>query len=169
MFASFAQSISAILRCKKISLIFVGFFVGWLFRCCQAEALTAGIIWPFNFMLILFMLDIGIKIAKEKEHIKTFSPSLFAFAFCMPLINGIAALLLAQSFDMHFGSLLLFAVLVSSASYIAVPAVMRSYVKEAKEAIYLPLSLAVTLPFNILVGIPIYYYVGSYLKALPLV
>jgi len=158
------QSFKAILSCKKISLIFVGFFVGWLLRCCNTDALAGYIIWPFNLMLILFMIDIGIKIAQEKEHIKAFSPSLFAFALFVPLINGIIAVSIAQPFAIHFGSLLLFAVLVSSASYIAVPAVMRTYVKEAKEAIYLPLSLGITLPFNILVGIPIYYYVGSFLQ-----
>jgi hypothetical protein len=52
-------------------------------------------------------------------------------------------------------------VLTASSSYIAVPAAARMFIPKAKEAIYLPLSLGIAFPFNVLFGIPIYYYAAS--------
>jgi hypothetical protein len=158
--------IHAIATCKKLSFIFIGFFAGLILSKYPMPHISNAIIWPFTIMLVLFMIDIGIKIIKQKSAIRQFSPALLAFALYMPIINGCIGLLIAHQFAEHLGSVLLFAVLVSSASYIAVPAVMSTQAPNAQEAVYLPLSLGVTLPFNILFGIPLYYYLGQYLHTL---
>jgi hypothetical protein len=157
-FASLLTICKAILMCKKISFIFIGFATGFLLRNYQTDMIDMMIIGPFTFMLVLFMLDIGIKIAKQKSYIRQFSPSIAAFAIYMPIINGSLGLLIAQKFVIFPGSAILFALLLASASYIAVPAIMGTQTNDAKEAIYLPMSLGITLPFNLLIGLPIYYY-----------
>jgi len=79
----------------------------------------------------------------------------------MPIFNAIVATSLAYFFGLSKGDAFLLALLSASASYIAVPAAMRLSVPEANPSIYLPLSLAVTFPFNISLGIPLYYFLTS--------
>jgi len=76
----------------------------------------------------------------------------------MPIINATLAMSLGYYFEISKGDAFLLALLSGSASYIAVPAAMRLSVPEANPGIYLPLSLAITFPFNISIGIPLYYY-----------
>ncbi len=152
----------SIIQTKKISMIFVGFFTGYLCRVAAFDKLSTLIISPFNLLLVFFMLDIGIKIAQQREHFSHFNLSLFVFGIVTPLINGILGLFIAVHLVTYQGSAILFALLTASASYIAVPAVMRTYAKDAKEAIYMPLALGITLPFNILVGIPLFYYISTW-------
>ncbi|HRN78458.1 MAG TPA: sodium-dependent bicarbonate transport family permease [Candidatus Dependentiae bacterium] len=163
LFPLLKNIMQAMLTCKKLSFIFIGFASGLFLSQYPIDFISQAIIWPFTAILILFMIDIGTKIATQKNAIKQFSPALLGFAIGMPIINGCIGLLVASQFAEHFGSVLLFAVLTSSASYIAVPAVMRTQAPDAQEAIYLPLALGVTLPFNIIIGIPLYYYIGQYL------
>lgn len=162
-FKSIFSICKAIVTCKKISFIFVGFFVGYIFKLFNVLCFNEIILAPFTVMLVIFMLDIGLKIASQRSYIKHIKIPLFAFGIYMPIINGIFALLIASRFVSNVGSLLLFALLIASASYIAAPAVMRTQAKDAKEAIYMPLTLGITLPFNIIFGIPIFYYLAKLL------
>jgi uncharacterized protein len=162
-FVSFFNICKLILSCKKISMIFVGFFVGLFLQKYEIYAFNSLIIWPFNYALILFMFDIGIKISKQRSSIKQINPSLIAFSIYMPLISGSLATFIASYMLYSVGTVMLFALLVASASYIAVPAVMRLKAPNSNEAIYMPLTLGVTLPFNILVGIPFFHYLANYL------
>lgn len=149
--------LKSIFACKKISMIFLGFLVGIVFKRFDFIYLDKIIIAPFNYILIAFMFDIGLNIAKQRSHIKNISKSLIAFGIYMPIIMGIFGVILASLFVKEVGTVFLFALLLASASYIAVPAVMRAKVRGANEAIYMPLALGVTLPFNIFLGIPIFY------------
>jgi len=83
---------------------------------------------------------------------------LIGFAILIPIVNAVIALLIAKLIGMPQGDTLLFAVLCASASYIAVPAAMRLTVPEANPSLYISTALAVTFPFNIIVGIPLYLY-----------
>jgi len=158
-----AMIIKEILLSKKISFIFIGFFVGFLLRNYQECTVTTAILWPFTALLVLFMIDIGIKIAQQRAYIHEFTWSLIAFGLYVPIISGLASLGVCYALHATVGTATLFAVLIASASYIAVPAVMHTQAPQAKEVIYLPLSLAITLPFNVLGGIPLFYYVAQYL------
>jgi hypothetical protein len=153
-----------IVLCRKIMLIFLGFFVGLLLRNVQTGLISSIIVWPFSGLLIVFMIDIGIKIAWQRSYLNQISPSLIAFGIYAPIINGICGLIVARLMAVHIGTQLLFALLMASASYIAVPAIIGTQTKGAKEVIYLPLALAVTLPFNILLGIPLFYYCAQLLN-----
>ena len=99
----------------------------------------------------------GLVVTKNIAHLKSFSLPLVLFAFYMPLIGGAIGLGIAKMLGLDLGTGTLFTVLCASASYIAVPAAMRLALPEAKEAIYVPMSLALTFPFNVVFGIPLYY------------
>jgi hypothetical protein len=79
----------------------------------------------------------------------------------MPLIGAALGFLVAQLIGLSPGGVALMTTLAASGSYIAVPAAMRVALPDAKPSIYLPLSLGVTFPFNLAVGIPIYIYAAS--------
>ncbi len=112
----------------------------------------------FKGMLAFFLLDMGLVAAKRIYELKKLGVFLIIFAIAMPIFNASLGMLLAYFFDLSKGDAFLLALLSGSASYIAVPAAMRLSVPEANPGIYLPLSLAITFPFNISLGIPLYYY-----------
>ncbi len=112
----------------------------------------------FKGVLAFFLLDMGLVAAKRLYELKKVGMFLIVFALIMPLVNATIAVSLAYFFEISKGDAFLLALLSASASYIAVPAAMRLSVPQANPSIYLPLSLAVTFPFNISLGIPIYYY-----------
>eukprot|EP01022_Parablepharisma_sp_SALTPOND_P012637 TRINITY_DN16260_c0_g1_i1.p2 TRINITY_DN16260_c0_g1~~TRINITY_DN16260_c0_g1_i1.p2 ORF type:complete len:146 (-),score=3.69 TRINITY_DN16260_c0_g1_i1:15-413(-) len=112
----------------------------------------------FKGILAFFLLDMGLVAAKRIYELKKLGFFLIGFAIIMPIINASLAMSFAYFFDLSKGDAFLLSLLSGSASYIAVPAAMRLSVPEASPSIYLPLSLAVTFPFNISLGIPLYYY-----------
>ena len=112
----------------------------------------------FKSILAFFLLDMGIVAAKRIYELKKLGFFLIAFAIFMPIFNAIVGMSLGYYFEISKGDAFLLALLSGSASYIAVPAAMRLSVPEANPGIYLPLSLAITFPFNISIGIPLYYY-----------
>lgn len=112
----------------------------------------------FKGILAFFLLDMGIVAAKRIYELKKLGFFLIAFAIIMPIFNAVVGMSLGYYFGISKGDAFLLALLSGSASYIAVPAAMRLSVPEANPGIYLPLSLAITFPFNISIGIPLYYY-----------
>jgi hypothetical protein len=93
-------------------------------------------------------------------------PFLLGFAILVPLFNATIATLLGWMLGLPEGDALLLTVLGASASYIAVPAALRLALPEANPSLYLPMSLAVTFPFNLLVGIPLYHQAIRWMLAL---
>lgn len=110
----------------------------------------------FKGMLAFFLLDMGLKVAERIPDLKDKSPALLGYAVAFPLIHSFLALGLCIVFGVSVGNTILLMTLAASASYIAVPAVVRHAIPEANPSIYFGLSLAITFPFNILVGIPLY-------------
>jgi uncharacterized protein len=106
--------------------------------------------------LMFFLLDMGLVAARRIQDLKETGMFLIGFAILMPIANAFIGIILAKFIGMEQGDALLFAVLCASASYIAVPAAMRMTVPEANPSLYVSMALAITFPFNIIVGIPIY-------------
>ena len=113
----------------------------------------------FKGFLAFFLLDMGLVAARKIHELKKVGFFLIGFALIMPIVNASVAVGLAYFFELEKGDAFLLALLSASASYIAVPAAMRLSVPQANPGIYLPLSLAVTFPFNISLGIPLYYFI----------
>lgn len=110
----------------------------------------------FYGILTFFLLDMGLVAARRIEDLKRGGSFLIGFAIFMPLINALIGIGIASLINMSKGNALLFSVLCASASYIAVPAAMRMSVPEANPSLYVSMALALTFPFNIVIGIPIY-------------
>ncbi|MBU3730325.1 MAG: sodium-dependent bicarbonate transport family permease [Beijerinckiaceae bacterium] len=110
-------------------------------------------------MLLFFLLEMGLLVARRAKDIQFQGPFLIVFAIVLPLVNAVFATGLAYLFKLPLGDAFLLAVLAASASYIVVPAVVRYAIPEANASLYFGMSLAMTFPFNILIGIPLYYTV----------
>ncbi|MCY7367284.1 MAG: sodium-dependent bicarbonate transport family permease [Chamaesiphon sp.] len=106
--------------------------------------------------LMFFLLDMGLVAARRIQDLRQTGMFLIGFAVLMPIANALIGIVLAKVIGMGQGDALLFSVLCASASYIAVPAAMRMTVPEANPSLYVSMALAITFPFNIVVGIPIY-------------
>ncbi|MEM1134645.1 MAG: sodium-dependent bicarbonate transport family permease [Bacteroidota bacterium] len=112
----------------------------------------------FKGVLTFFLLDMGLLAARRIRPLKQSGSFLIAFGIIVPLINATIGIALCHFFGIKTGDALLLTVLFASASYIAVPAAIRMAVPEANPGMYVPLSLAVTFPFNVILGIPLYFY-----------
>ena len=115
----------------------------------------------FKGMLAFFLLDMGLLAARSAGALRKVSPWLIAYALLGPLVHAALALGLAAAVGLSAGNGALLMVLAASASYIAVPAVLRQAIPEAQPALYFGLSLGLTFPFNILLGIPLYATVAQ--------
>ena len=119
----------------------------------------------FKGMLSFFLLDMGLLVARNIGGLRGSSWWLVAYALLGPLVHAALALGLAWACGLSAGNGALLMVLSASASYIAVPAVVRHAIPEAKPSLYFGMSLGLTFPFNILLGIPLYTAVAAKLLA----
>ena len=110
----------------------------------------------FKGMLAFFLLDMGLMVAKNFGAARKSSPVVFAYGLVAPMAHVALALLLAVLLKLPVADAALLMVLSASASYIVVPAVLRYTIPEANPSLYLGLSLGVTFPLNVLIGIPLY-------------
>ena len=110
----------------------------------------------FKGMLAFFLLDMGLMTARSAQQLKGLSYKLVAYAVFAPIFHASVALMLAWMINASMGDAILLMVLAASASYIAVPAVLRTAIPEAKPSLYFGMSLGITFPLNLLIGIPAY-------------
>ena len=119
---------------------------------------SAFVVEPFIGMLCLFLLDMGLIAGRGlRRSWRTLGGGALAFGMAMPLVGSAVGLGAASLLGLSLGGTVLLMILAASASYIAVPAAMRVALPEADPSIYLTLSLGVTFPFNLALGIPLYY------------
>lgn len=115
----------------------------------------------FKGLLSFFLLDMGLMVARNFSQARKTSPVLIAYAAIGPLVHAAIALAVAAVLRMSVGDATMLMVLSASASYIVVPAVLRYAIPEANPSVYFGLSLGVTFPLNLLLGIPVYLYVAQ--------
>lgn len=114
----------------------------------------------FKGMLAFFLLDMGVSAARNLPQLRGQTPWIYVYALAAPLVHAALALLVGYAAGLAAGDLALLMVLAASASYIAVPAVLKHSMPEANSALYLGMSLGLTLPLNLLVGIPLYVHIA---------
>jgi uncharacterized protein len=124
------------------------------------QPFTNGI---FKGLLAFFLLEMGLLVARQLREVRDVGPFLIGFGLVMPVVNAALAMVLGTLIDLGVGDLTLLAVLAASGSYIVVPAVIRFAIPEARPSRYFTMALAVTFPFNVVVGIPLYYTVANWL------
>jgi len=110
----------------------------------------------FKGMLAFFLLDMGLMAARNIKGLKGKPPATLLYAIGSPLSHALLALALCKLFGLPLGNTILLMVLAASASYIAVPAVLRHALPEVNPGLYMGMSLGITFPFNIILGIPLY-------------
>jgi hypothetical protein len=154
-----------VLLSGSVLLLIGSFIIGWASGERGMEALGAFVKEPFQGILSLFLLDLGLLAARRLSDFRAVGPALVAFGLYMPLVGASLGLITGWILGLSVGGITLLGVLAASASYIVVPAAMRLALPQANPSIYVPLSLGVTFPFNVIVGIPLYYYVAVWLAA----
>lgn len=140
------------------ALLLIGAFVIGLITgergYARIEGFVSGAL--FQGVLCLFLLDMGVIAARRLSETHTPRITHVIFAVFWPLLSAAVALIVAKLMGLSIGDATLLAVLAASASYIAVPAAMRMALPSADAGVYLPMSLAMTFPFNLVAGIPLY-------------
>lgn len=120
---------------------------------------------PFQGVLALFLMEMGVVAGGRLGDLRRVGPFLLAFGILVPVLNGLLGVWLGKLTGLQLGGATLLGVLAASASYIAAPAAIRMALPEANPTLYLTSSLAITFPFNITLGIPLYLAVARRLFA----
>lgn len=142
----------------SVLLIIGGLLIGLLASEAQAERIKPFTTDIFKGFLAVFLLDMGITSGRKLSDFIKKGWFAFLFAINIPIINGCIVVVVSGAFVTGEGNRLLFAILVSSASYIAVPAAMKLAAPKANPSVYIPMALAITFPFNITLGILLYLF-----------
>ncbi len=146
----------------SVVMLVGSFAIGWITGERGMAAIQPFIGDMFFGMICLFLLDMGLVAGRGmREGRKSLSWQAVAFGLYMPLISAALAALACLALGLSLGGTALMITLAASASYIAVPAAMRLALPEAKPSIYLTMSLGVTFPFNLTLGIPLYVWIAG--------
>ncbi len=146
----------------SIVLLVGAFVIGWATGEDGLAEISSFIVAPFKGVLCLFLLDMGLVAGRGlRGGSGILRPGVLAFGVLMPLIGSGFGLAVGAMLGLSLGGVALLMVLSASASYIAVPAAMRVALPEANPSIYLTLSLGVTFPFNLTLGIPLYIAIAQ--------
>jgi len=140
----------------SVLLILGSLVIGFLASEQQALGIKPFTTDLFKGFLAIFLLDMGIESGKKLNDFFKSGRFTTTFAILIPLLNGCVVALLSGLVTSEVGNRFIFAVLAASASYIAVPAAMKIAAPKANPGIYLPMALAITFPFNITIGLPVY-------------
>ena len=142
----------------SVVLILGALIIGTFLPAPQMESIEPFTQDLFKGILTFFLLDMGLLAGKRISGLRQAGWMVLLFGILAPLFNAGLALGLGMLAELTPGNIFLLMVLAASASYIAVPAALRMAVPQANAGIYVSMSLAVTFPFNIVLGIPVYYY-----------
>lgn len=146
----------------SIVLLVGSFLIGLVTGEQGLARIDSFIVSPFQGVLCLFLLDMGLVAGRGMRGARgVLTPSTLAFGLLMPVIGAGLGLGMGLALGLSTGGGALMMTLAASASYIAVPAAMRVALPEANPSVYLTLSLGVTFPFNLTIGIPAYVAVAS--------
>jgi hypothetical protein len=143
----------------SVLMVLGSLIIGLIADTKQAEGIKPFTTDIFKGFLAIFLLEMGMVTAKRFSAFRKYGWFATAFAVIMPLINGSSVAFLSGFFIHDTGNRFIFAILAASASYIAVPAAMRLAAPKADPGLYIPMALGITFPFNITVGMPVYYLI----------
>jgi len=141
----------------SVLLIMGSLIIGMLASDSQAAGIKPFTTDIFKGFLVIFLLDMGMTSGRKLSAFIKNGWFTIAFAIVIPIINGCLVAVLSGLITHETGDRFIFAILAASASYIAVPAAMKIAAPKANPGLYLPMALAVTFPFNITLGFPLYF------------
>jgi hypothetical protein len=152
-----ARGVAEILAGRSVLLLVGGLVIGALAGREGYEPVEPFFGGIFSGMLVLFLLDLGMLAAQRLGDVRHAGPRLALFAVVFPCIAGAAGVALGNAAGLSLGGATVLGVLAASASYIAAPAAVRVALPEASPSLYLTAALGITFPFNLVLGIPLYF------------
>jgi hypothetical protein len=162
-----SQVLHEVLTARTMVLLVGGLLVGYCIGHKNWESIAlfydpkGGI---FRGMLCLFLLEMGIVAGSRMGDLKKVGPFLIGFGTVVPVLHGVLAVVLGQWVGLSIGGCTVLAAMAASASYIAAPPAVRVTLPDANPTLYLTSSLAITFPFNVVIGIPLYFEVARFLQ-----
>ncbi|NBW01489.1 MAG: sodium-dependent bicarbonate transport family permease [Betaproteobacteria bacterium] len=153
----------SVIRGRGILLLVGGMLIGIIATDKQWQQISPFYEGLFRGMLMLFLLEMGITAARQIKAFRQVGAFMAAFGMAMPVIHGVIGVTLANLAGLSVGGAFVFGAICASASFIDAPAACRASLPQANPGIYLTSSLGVTLPFNLLLGLPLYYQYASWL------
>ncbi len=154
--ATLARSLHEAVAGRSVLLLVGSLLIGWLCGPDGLKSTEAFFVAPFQGVLALFLLEMGMVAARRFSDLREVGPFLLGFATLFPVAAGFVGAAAGWLTGLSLGGTTLLAVLAASASYIAAPAAMRLSLPEANPTLYLASALAVTFPFNLTLGLPLY-------------
>jgi len=162
---SWGEIAHEVLLGRSVLLLIGGLLIGWIAGAEGLQSIGPLFFDLFKGILAIFLLEMGLIAADHLGGFKRHGLFMVCFALFVPPLFGLIGLGFAELMNLSVGGAALLATLAASASYIAAPAAMRSAVPEANPALSLTAALAITFPFNILIGIPLYLEAAKWLQA----
>ncbi len=144
-------------------LLIGGLLIGFLSGKKGFEQVAPLFDTPFKGVLALFLLEVGLVTGRKLGDLVKAGPFLIGFGLIMPILHACIGIYLGKTLGLSLGGSTIFGVLCASASYIAAPAAIRIALPEASPTYYLTSALAITFPFNIVLGLPLYLSIAKYI------
>lgn len=151
------------LRGRGILLLTGGMVIGALATDTQWRQISPFWEGMFRGFLMLFLLEMGMTAARQIRGFAAVGRFMTVFGMCFPLFNGVLGVTVGYLTGLSLGGAFVLGAICASASFIDAPAACRAALPEANPGIYLTASLGVTLPFNLLIGLPLYYSYAQWL------
>ncbi|MCM0609258.1 MAG: sodium-dependent bicarbonate transport family permease [Ideonella sp. WA131b] len=159
-----AELVLSVIRGRGILLLVGGMAIGALATDPQWAQISPFYEDLFRGLLMLFLLEMGITAARQIGAFRQVGLFMAGFGMLMPVLHGVVGVTLAHAVGLGTGGAFVFGAICASASFIDAPAACRASLPKASPGIYLTASLGVTLPFNLMVGIPLYYGYARWLN-----
>ncbi len=153
-----------VLSGRGVLLLLGGLVIGYLSGAAGVARVAPLFVDLFQGALMLFLLEMGIVAARRLRDLRQVGGFLVGFAVLMPVMNGALGTALGTMAGLSLGGATVLGVMSASASYIAAPAAVRIALPQANPSLYLTSALGITFPFNLTLGIPLYYAIASLLQ-----
>ncbi len=153
-------AVREVLAGRSVLLLVGGIVIGLAADTTAYEKIAPVFVTLFTGLLVLFLLDLGSLAAHRLREEGRVSPRLVAFGILLPACNGTAGVLLGTVTGLSVGGSTVLGIMAGSASYIAATAAVRIALPDANPGYYLTASLAITFPFNLVVGIPLMHEIA---------
>lgn len=160
------EAIRETLTGKSILLLAGGLLIGGISGREGMEPVKLVFVDAFPGLLVLFLVEMGIVAGRRMKEIQRSSAFLVAFAIGVPIINGAIGVVVGVLCGLSLGGSTVLGVMTASASYIAAPAAVRVGIPSANPSYYLTAALGVTFPFNLTLGIPLFYELARFAKGM---
>lgn len=154
------------LRGRSVVLMMGGLIMGYLIGESGFKSVKLVFEDAFRGVLVLFLLEMGMVAARQLREFVAISGRMLAFGICLPMLNGIIGVALGTLCGLSVGGSFVLGAITASASYIDAPTAVRAALPQANPSIYLTSSLGITFPFNLVLGIPLYYGFAHWLHGI---